>query len=124
MTYAVNTDVATLLGRTLTAAEEGKVDVILEVVDLAIDDHLNGRTADATLLKHVATMAARRLFTLPDGIRQEVLGDWQASYAPAEYLNADERRLLDSGVGTGGIRRRRAVSVTIPADIWTPTATA
>lgn len=121
MAYAATSDLAALLGRSLTAAEDAKATIILEVVDLAIDDHLNGRSADTTLLKHVATMAARRLFTLPDGVRQEVLGDWQASYAPAEYLNADERRLLDSGTGTGGVRRPRTTSVVIQADRWATT---
>lgn len=118
MTYAATADLATLLGRTLTPAEEGKAGTILELVDLAIDDHLDGRTADAGLLNKVATFAARRLFLIPDGIRQEVLGDWQASYAPAEVLSADERRLLDSGVGTGGVRRRRHGSPLLSADIW------
>ena len=121
MTYAATADLATLLGRTLTAAEEGKAGLLLELVDLAIDDHLDGRAADPQLLKNVATIAARRLFLTPDGIRQEVLGYWQASYAPAVYLSADERRLLDSGLGTGGVRRRRHGSPLISADLWAET---
>lgn len=118
MAHATNADLGTLLGRPLTAAEEGKADIMLDVATFAIDDHLNGRAADVTLLKHVATLAARRLFELPDGVRQEVLGDWQASFAPGEYLSADERRLLDSGVGTGGTRRRRSGSFLVIADMW------
>ena len=116
MPYAAPSDLATLLGRTLTAAEDAKAVIVLDVVTFAVDDHLRGRTADTTLLKHVTTLAGRRLFELPDGIRQQVLGDWQESYAPAEYLNADERRLLDSGVN-GGTRRRRTASPLIYADV-------
>ena len=117
MAYATNAQLATLLGRTLTAAEEGQADIYLAVATFAIDDHIGSRTVDATLLQHVATLAARRLFELPDGVRQEVLGDWQASYAPAEYLSADERRLLDAASGTA-TRRQRAASPIVYADVW------
>ena len=118
MAHATTANLATLLGRTLTTAEEGKAGVYLDVATFAIDDHLNGRAADATLLQHVATLAARRLLELPDGVRQEVLGDWQASYAPAEYLSADERRLLDSGAGGNTRLARRTASPLIYADVW------
>ena len=117
MAHATTSDFADLLGRTLSAAEEVQATIYLDVVAFAIDDHLNGRTADTTLLKHVNTLGARRLLELPDGVRQEVLGDWQASYAPAGYLSADERRLLDSGAG-GNTRRRRTASPLLYADIW------
>ena len=122
MPYASTTELATLLGRSLTTAEESKATLTLELVDLAIDEHLDGRVADADTTRLVALSAGRRAFLNPDGVRQEVLGDWQASYDKSELLTGQERRLLDSGVGITATRRRRHGSPRIIADVWFDTA--
>ena len=118
MTYAAQADLSNLLGRDITTAEEvAKADTVLTIVDTLIDAHLNGRTASAAVTKTVATLAARRLFVLPDGVRQEMLGDWQSSYGPTTLLSDDERHLLDYA-GTDGVKRRRTASPIITSDIW------
>lgn len=124
MAYATTADLASFLGRpsgTLEASEEGKGGVVLDVVSEAIDGYIGTRTVATATKKNVALLAGRRLFETPDGVRQEILGDWQASYAPGELLSADERRLLDYA-GTGGTKRPRVASPRTPADLWEATA--
>ena len=122
MSYASRTDLAALLGRTLAAEEEAKADKVLELVDVAIDAHLETRTVVAGVLTAVATLAARRMFNNPDGVRNEVLGDWQTAYAPGEILSADEKSILNNSA-TGSARSKMA-SPKISADIWAATTTA
>lgn len=118
MTYAAAADLANLLGRDIVTAEEvAKAHTVLAIVDTLIDAHLDGRAAAAEVTKTVATLAGRRLFTLPDGVSQEMLGDWQSSYTSTQLLSDDERALLDYA-GTGGVRRRRTASPKLSADIW------
>ena len=120
MAYATTTELAAFLGRSsgsLDASEEAKGSVVLDVVSEAIDGYVGSRTVSTDTKKNVALLAGRRLFETPDGVRQEILGDWQASYAPAELLNATERTLLDYG-GTGGTARARNLSPRTPADLW------
>lgn len=117
MAHATTAELGSFLGRALSASEEGKAGVVLDVVTEAIDGYVGTRTvADATL-KNVALLAGRRLFETPDGVRQEILGDWQASYAPSTLLSSDEKGLLDSG-GTGGTKRPRFSSPRTPSDLW------
>lgn len=117
MAHATTLELADFLGRDLLTSEAGRASVVLDVVSEAIDGYVGARVvADATK-KNVALLAGRRLFELPDGVRQEILGDWQASYAPSEMLSADERRLLDYG-GTGGTKRARNLSPRTPSDLW------
>jgi hypothetical protein len=121
--YATPAELGTFLGRTLSSSEEGKAEVCLDVVSEAIDGYVGARTvADATK-KNVALLSGRRLFETPDGVRQEILGDWQASYAPSTLLSADEKGLLDFG-GTGGTQRRHYASPRTPSDIWEAAETA
>lgn len=119
MPYAATADLVALLGRDITAEEVDKADKCLELVDVAIDAHLDGRTSTVAATNAVATLAARRLFLNPDGVRNEVLGDWQTAYAPNELLSADERRLLDNTATGRG--RARAGSPRIIADVWDET---
>jgi len=121
MAHATTTELATFLGRTLNATtEEGKATVCLDVVSEAIDGYVGTRTvADATK-KNVALLSGRRLFETPDGVRQEILGDWQASYAPSELISGDERLLRDDA-GTGGTKRLRTSAPILSADIWAET---
>lgn len=119
MAYAAPTDLVALLGRPLAVDEADKADKCLELVDVAIDAHLDGRTAPAGTLTAVATLAARRLFLNPDGVRNEVLGDWQTAYAPSELLSVDERRLLDNTATGRG--RARVGSPRVIADVWAAT---
>jgi len=116
MPYAATADLVALLGRPLAAEEADKATKVLELVDVAIDAYLDGRTSTVAITNAVATLASRRLFNNPDGVRNEVLGDWQTAYAPNELLSADERRLLDNtAVGSG---KARTGSPRIIADVW------
>jgi hypothetical protein len=115
--HATIEELATFLGRTLSSSEEGKATVCLDVVSEAIDGFVGDRTVATATKKNVALLSGRRLFETPDGVRQEMLGDWQASYAPSSLLSADERSLLDFG-GTDGTRRRRYGSPRTPSDLW------
>ena len=117
MAHATTTELATFLGRDLLSSEEGRASVVLDVVSEAIDGYVGTRTVSTDTKKNVALLAGRRLFELPAGVRQEILGDWQASYSPSEMLDADERRLLDYG-GTGGTSRARNLSPRTPSDLW------
>lgn len=120
MAHATTTELASFLGRpsgSLEASEEGKATVVLDVVSEAIDGYVGSRTVATATKKNVALLAGRRLFETPDGVRQEILGDWQASYAPGELLSADERKLLDYG-GTGGTQRAKVFSIRARADLW------
>jgi hypothetical protein len=117
MAYATTAELGTFLGRTLAATEEGKAGIVLDVVSEAIDGHVGTRTVADTTKTNVALLAGRRLFETPDGVRQEILGDWQASYAPSTLLSQDEKGLLDSG-GTGGTKRPRFSSPRTPSDLW------
>lgn len=117
MAHATTAELATFLGRTLSASEEGKAGVCLDVVSEAIDGYVALRTVATATKKNVALLAGRRLFETPDGVRQEILGDWQASYAPSSLLSSDERLLLDYA-GTGGTARPRHSSPRTPSDLW------
>lgn len=120
MAHATTDELAVFLGRpsgSLETSEEGKGTVVLDVITEAIDGYAGGRTVATATLKNVALLAGRRLFETPDGVRQEILGDWQASYAPSELLTVDERRLLDYA-GTGGTKRSRYGSPRTPSDLW------
>lgn len=117
MAYATTTEFASFLGREIDPAEEGRVSVVLDVVGEAIDSYIGARVVSTDTKRNVSLMSGRRLFELPPGVRQEILGDWQASYAPNELLDASERMLLDHG-GTGGTKRARNLSPRTPADIW------
>lgn len=116
MAHATKAELGTFLGRTLSTSEEGKADVVLDVVSEAIDGYVRTRTVTASTLKNVALLAGRRLFETPDGVRQEILGDWQASYAPSTLLSADEKGLLDNA--SGGTARPRHSSPRTPSDLW------
>lgn len=117
MAHATIGELASFLGRVIDLSEEGKAAICLDVVSDAIDGHVGARTVSAATLKNVALLAARRLFETPDGVRQEILGDWQASYAPTTLLSADEKRLLDWG-GAGGTARKSHGSPRTPSDLW------
>ena len=116
MAHATTAELASFLGRSLEAAEEGKATVVLDVVSEAIDGYVGARTVASSTKKNVALLSGRRLFELPAGVRQEILGDWQASYAAEGLLSDDERTLLDRAVG--GTARPSATSVSIPLGIW------
>lgn len=117
MAYATTGELAGFLGRTLDPSEETRATTVLDIVSEAIDGYVGSRVvADATK-KNVALMAGRRLYELPAGVRQEILGDWQASYAPSSLLDADERDLLDWG-GSGGTKRPRTGSPRLYGDLW------
>lgn len=121
MAHATTAELATFLGRSLDATtEEGKATVCLDVVSEAIDGYIGTRTVASATLKLAALLAGRRLFETPDGVRQEILGDWQASYAPSELLSEQERTLLDYA-GTGGTKRLRNSSPLLSADMWAET---
>lgn len=117
MAHATTTELASFLGRDLLTSEEGKATVVLDVVSEAIDGYVGVRSVAAATKKNVALLAGRRLFETPDGVRQEILGDWQASYAPGRLLSEDERGLLDYG-GDGGTKRARHSSPRTPSDMW------
>jgi hypothetical protein len=117
MRYATVSELAGFLGRDLDPSEEVKADVVLDVVSGAIDGYVGARTVADDTKRNVALLAGRRLFELPAGVRQEILGDWQASYEAAQLLSHDERQLLDWG-GTGGTKRARTLSVRTPSDLW------
>lgn len=120
MAHATTTELASFLGRpsgSLESSEEGKAAVVLDVVSEAIDGYVGPRSVSATTKKNVALLAGRRLFETPDGVRQEILGDWQASYAPGELLSSDERKLLDYG-GSGGTQRAKVYTIRTHADLW------
>lgn len=117
MAHATTEDLAAFLGRTLSASEEGKAEIVLDVVSEAIDGYIGTRTVATATLKNVALLAGRRLFETPDGVRQEILGDWQASYAPSTLLSEDEKGLLNYG-GTGGVVRKSHGSPRTPSDLW------
>lgn len=117
MAYATTGELAGFLGRTLEPSEETRATVVLDIVSEAIDGYIGSRVvADATK-KRAALMAGRRLYELPAGVRQEIVGDWQASYAPAVLLDESERELLDYG-GTGGTKRSRTGSPRLYGDLW------
>jgi hypothetical protein len=119
MSYATRTDLAALLGRSIAAEEEAKADKVLELVDVAIDAHLETRVVAAGILTAVATLSARRMFNNPDGVRNEVLGDWQTAYAPGEILSTDEKTILNNS-STGSARSKMG-SPKISADVWADT---
>jgi len=119
MAHASRTELGAFLGRDIVTEEEGKADIVLDIVSEAIDGHLRGRVASESTKKYAALLAGRRLFLNPDGVTQEILGDWQASYSPTVILSGEEIRLLDNAVG--GTPRRRNLSVRTSSDLWADT---
>ncbi len=136
MTYATASDVATLLARELTAAEEAKAAVLLPVADAKIQQavptvaaRLTAGTLEAGLVTFVAASLVARALTTTDGVTavEESIDDYRKverrDLTTAEggfNLTPDEVDLLSpSEVAAGGAFTIRPYTVPIQRSVET-----